>query len=694
MSLSACGGGDSSPGNSDPPSNNPPPAPPPPPPAPTSTGVFLDAPVQGLSYSGSPSNVSGTTDADGRFEYRDGDTVTFSLGDLVLGTVAAQSVVTPVTVAQALVAANPGADAETVAVNLLVFLQSLDVDGNPENGLTFNAALAEAMAAGAINFATDAATFTTNIATLVTSLEGAVSGLDLTVVSREDATDHFVGQAELLVAGTFVGADADGNPTMQNMRTLTLFQNGRYVYGGHDNDPNCNDAGAADADGNGVEMGDFDYNPLTRAITFTPTYETNGSCGPESGEDSTYTVDIAEDLLTIDFDDDTVHFVRAPNVANQLTGSWSVGQSLLTDRPHIVTFLPSSENGLTGRYFVVDTGEPGAGPEDSGGIEEGCYTFDASGNLEADLDPATCAGAVDTNDDSGLSHSVNTNVQLDAHGQAVFTDDAGVSGLIRLPLQQFTAEHLAGHRYFEIESGTAPQTLGTMALLTVFDDGRYIMGTQEVENEAEADSCGAEDYPMNWQDGSDGAEYGTLTFVAGGYPGQITSNATLDSNGECGLFNASWGEPQQFLFVRSATEEGTLLLFTNDSGEAENDEPLAHVLKSAPSEEGSLVGVWQWDEPSDIIAGITYLLPGGVSFTIEVGDSPLLGVHRAKYSVNAGNTEFTETTGPEVEFCTDTVGTGIELMCGQPTETNVYPLVFEGDSMTIDGEGYTKLSAP
>jgi hypothetical protein len=37
--------------------------------------------------------------------------------------------------------------------------------------------------------------------------------------------------------------------------------------------------------------------------------------------------------------------------------------------------------------------------------------------------------------------------------------------------------------------------------------------------------------------------------VNGGYPGQVTSNATLDSNGECGLFNASWGEPQQFLFV-------------------------------------------------------------------------------------------------------------------------------------------------
>ena len=52
---------------------------PPPPPATTYSGQFIDAPTQGLSYSASPSGLSGTTDADGTFAFRAGDKITFSL---------------------------------------------------------------------------------------------------------------------------------------------------------------------------------------------------------------------------------------------------------------------------------------------------------------------------------------------------------------------------------------------------------------------------------------------------------------------------------------------------------------------------------------------------------------------------------------------------------------------------------------
>lgn len=52
-------------------------------PAPTTpeplTGTFVDAPTKGLSYTASPSGLSGTTDANGSYQYQPGDTVTFSI---------------------------------------------------------------------------------------------------------------------------------------------------------------------------------------------------------------------------------------------------------------------------------------------------------------------------------------------------------------------------------------------------------------------------------------------------------------------------------------------------------------------------------------------------------------------------------------------------------------------------------------
>jgi hypothetical protein len=45
----------------------------------TYSGSFIDAPVQGLSWNASPSSLSGTTDANGTFSFKAGDTVTFAL---------------------------------------------------------------------------------------------------------------------------------------------------------------------------------------------------------------------------------------------------------------------------------------------------------------------------------------------------------------------------------------------------------------------------------------------------------------------------------------------------------------------------------------------------------------------------------------------------------------------------------------
>ena len=65
------------------------------------------------------------------------------------------------------------------------------------------------MASNSISFTADPTAFTTALTSLVSTVESA-TGADLTVVSREEATDHFVAQVPELVAGTYVWASEDG----------------------------------------------------------------------------------------------------------------------------------------------------------------------------------------------------------------------------------------------------------------------------------------------------------------------------------------------------------------------------------------------------------------------------------------------------------------------------------------------------
>lgn len=113
--IAGCGGGGSSGGTS----------------AATPTpksGVFLDSAVEGVNYR--TATQSGSTEAGGIFRYLEGETITFSLGETVLGETAAKERITPVDLVS-------GASDETnpKVTNLCRLLQSLDRDGLPENGL-------------------------------------------------------------------------------------------------------------------------------------------------------------------------------------------------------------------------------------------------------------------------------------------------------------------------------------------------------------------------------------------------------------------------------------------------------------------------------------------------------------------------------------------------------------------------------
>lgn len=103
------------------------------------TGVLVDGPVSGVSYH-SPAH-SGKTDADGKFNYTDGEDVVFDFGKVKLGGARGKGVITPMD----LMSADSDNDLVMMMASLL---QSLDKDGQHGNGIQLNDTIAALLEKG------------------------------------------------------------------------------------------------------------------------------------------------------------------------------------------------------------------------------------------------------------------------------------------------------------------------------------------------------------------------------------------------------------------------------------------------------------------------------------------------------------------------------------------------------------------
>lgn len=59
-----------------------------------SQGKFIDAAVEGITYTSG--TLTGLTDRQGNFSYQAGQSVTFSIGGIILGTVSGSAIITPI----------------------------------------------------------------------------------------------------------------------------------------------------------------------------------------------------------------------------------------------------------------------------------------------------------------------------------------------------------------------------------------------------------------------------------------------------------------------------------------------------------------------------------------------------------------------------------------------------------------------
>ncbi|QOY52619.1 DUF1566 domain-containing protein [Candidatus Sulfurimonas baltica] len=134
----------------------------------TVTGQFIDSPVEGLNYDCS-SGKAGITNSEGEYTCNVGDTVTFKIGDVVIGSVKAQNdFITPYSLFP---------DDDISALNLARLLQTLDIDSDPSNGLKVNEVKAILLPTDT-NFASN---------TFVTNIENA---LNITLVTEDEAKNH------------------------------------------------------------------------------------------------------------------------------------------------------------------------------------------------------------------------------------------------------------------------------------------------------------------------------------------------------------------------------------------------------------------------------------------------------------------------------------------------------------------------
>lgn len=151
----------------------------------TSEGVFLDAPVQGLNYTSF--SLTGKTDSDGRFEYENNKTISFKAGGILLGETLGKEVITPLDLLDA--------DINNQQVrNIASFLQSLDSDNNPSNGIVINEETNQALSNESLDFNSD--NFFIELTELIERINTTNSS-SLIVVGSNTAALHLAGNLNL-----------------------------------------------------------------------------------------------------------------------------------------------------------------------------------------------------------------------------------------------------------------------------------------------------------------------------------------------------------------------------------------------------------------------------------------------------------------------------------------------------------------
>lgn len=319
-----------------------------------STGVFVDAAVGGVDYS--TDTQQGTTNEKGEFDYAEGESVTFSIGDLVFPSVKAGDTITPLEIA-----GSTDINAPKV-INMVRLLMSLDKDGDPSNGIT----ITETAKASAtvVDFELPIDEFATSDA--VTGLvKNAGQDKPITeLVTAEKAKEHFQETLDEIKENSTEYAEFAGMYDFSDHadgwgEIIVLYANGSYLNISYDTDPEY-------VEDNGMEYGDFDITEGT--LTPTVKFDTNGGLG--FSDVKLTNVSMSGSTLNITaIDDEETEEVKVDKaiLSQSIMGSWSAENGGVS-----FNFMPD------GYYYLAQLIDSEAEEGEAGeiGIEAGTYTFE------------------------------------------------------------------------------------------------------------------------------------------------------------------------------------------------------------------------------------------------------------------------------------------------------------------------------
>lgn len=361
------------------------------------TGVFLDSPVGGIDYR--TETLSGTTNAQGEYDYVEGETVTFSIGDLELPSAPATGTVTPLDLA--------GSDdtSNATVVNIVRLLQTLDEDGDPDNGITIADAAKDS--AVQVDFSLSVAEFEASAE--VTNLVTNSGSTNTELVSENQATAHFeatlVQEGESFVPNANIKGVWTTDVTDNDLLAFVFFADGTYVHLEVDEQAPLDEPNEP----SGMEWGTYERNAETGQLTVDQTFDGNGSTGLTDFVDGPVTLfaQVSGDVLTLQFDDDqsgsidegeSLDFSRT--ASDGLQGVWTTDA---TDNDFLA-FIFFADG--TYVHMEVDEQAPIDEPNEPSGMEWGTY------QRNSDTGQLTVDQTFDGNDTTGLNDFVDGSISV------------------------------------------------------------------------------------------------------------------------------------------------------------------------------------------------------------------------------------------------------------------------------------------
>ncbi|WP_228278733.1 hypothetical protein [Acinetobacter indicus] len=563
--LSACGGSDNDSGSSAPP-----------PSSSLKTGILTDGPVSGATYT--INGVSKRTNAQGEFEYQEGDEITFHIGNIEIGTVTGADRITPVELA----------DDVTTRTNLLIFLQSLDSEGDHDDGIQIPDSVSQ-LPANSIDFSKPTTEFITSFQPVLQTIEVFK---DKVVVSATEAQANFNKTLLKDIVGVWYAKNAESEIVLQ------VTSDGKYLIG----EPIVSSPSDS---ANGMEYGELSVNAVAGDLWAQSSIDTNEDWGlTDSGKTRDMKISFDGTQLKISEaqnPNESATFTKVPQNNSSIAGAWnsSSGKQLFVFNPDNNTYIMVDAVGDD----QVEVGEtPCGGP----GIEYGKYRVQ-DGKLFVDnvlIDTNGCAGLSDNSasSSSGLPVTVNTtSLTLHEPNEGTF--------ILTRPNIEGTTTSSASQFYKDI-AGTweIGRTNTSAVVLHILPTGQYAIG--------EADEADVTGQP--------GIEIGRLNWNA--LTSALSPEISVDTNDDYGL-----SHPDNDGHYR-LSYNGTDLVLTDVGSNS------TYILTKVKQSSG-LVGTWQFNQTH-----LFAFFDTGFYFLLDTegdNDCATPGIEYGKYSTTANTLAVT-----------------------------------------------------